>query len=332
MPIRVKCEQCQKTLSVKDHLAGKKIKCPVCQTVVTVPAAAPIVPPAASSSKAPPAKSPAPVPKKPVAATKPAIGKPVADKSKSNGTSPAADRSKSNGTPPPGDKAKSNGTPPAADKAKSNGVPAPPPKPDPAALPPENVEEEALAAFADEPPPPEEDTTPKTIDFVCECCETQLNLPIDLAGKKTQCPNKECGRIIKVPVPKIEGTKDWRKMDRRGPAAAIVNQPDPAGRRLGHAGRHAAPARIRWPRPAPSPRPPKPKRDATGWLILGFKVSVVTAGLVLLGLGICALRHDHAAAQRDQRNRKARQPPRSDYQRSLAGGRGEADPWASVFA
>ena len=39
MPIRVKCESCKKTLSVKDHLAGKKIKCPVCQNVVVVPAA-----------------------------------------------------------------------------------------------------------------------------------------------------------------------------------------------------------------------------------------------------------------------------------------------------
>ena len=36
MPIRVKCENCKKTLSVKDQLAGKKIKCPVCQNVVVV--------------------------------------------------------------------------------------------------------------------------------------------------------------------------------------------------------------------------------------------------------------------------------------------------------
>jgi hypothetical protein len=89
--------------------------------------------------------------------------------------------------------------------------------------PPENVEEEALAAFADEPKPPEEGP-PKTIDFQCQWCESDLHMPLDMAGKQTQCPNEECRRIIKVPLPKVEGKKDWRKMNRQGPAAALVNQ------------------------------------------------------------------------------------------------------------
>ena len=125
MPIRVKCDNCKKTLSVKDHLAGKKIKCPVCQTVVTVPAS--------SAPKAPPSAAPVPksaaAPKKPPATAKPAVA-----------------------TKPPVDKTKSNGTPPAADKSKSNGVPVPAPEPAPVLLPPENIEEEAASAFADEPP------------------------------------------------------------------------------------------------------------------------------------------------------------------------------------
>ena len=85
MPIRVKCDSCKKTLSVKDQLAGKRIKCPVCQTVVAVPAAPP--------GKAPvPTAAPAPKPgtapdKKP--ATAPKVGlsvKSPVDKTKTNGT------------------------------------------------------------------------------------------------------------------------------------------------------------------------------------------------------------------------------------------------------
>src|SRR4051794_35730054 len=116
MPIRVECENCKKTLSVKDHLAGKKIKCPVCQNVVLV------------SASAPPAKPPtAPgAPSNPATATKPKTAKPATEKPMSNGT-------------------------PVNGSAKSNGVPAK--APEPAAPPPENVEEEAFSAFRDEPKP-----------------------------------------------------------------------------------------------------------------------------------------------------------------------------------
>jgi hypothetical protein len=38
MPIEVACPHCQKNLRVGDHVAGKKIRCPACQGVVSVPA------------------------------------------------------------------------------------------------------------------------------------------------------------------------------------------------------------------------------------------------------------------------------------------------------
>ncbi|MBW3598339.1 MAG: DUF4339 domain-containing protein [Planctomycetes bacterium] len=38
MPIQLTCENCKKSLNVRDELAGKRVKCPQCQTVVTVPA------------------------------------------------------------------------------------------------------------------------------------------------------------------------------------------------------------------------------------------------------------------------------------------------------
>jgi hypothetical protein len=37
MTIRFKCPHCQKSLSVKDHLAGKKAACPVCKHAITIP-------------------------------------------------------------------------------------------------------------------------------------------------------------------------------------------------------------------------------------------------------------------------------------------------------
>ena len=189
MPIRVKCGNCKKTLSVKDHLAGKKIKCPVCQTVVVVPLAAP-------ESTVAPASKLVPVTKNPGSATKSAgTVKPPADKAKSNGTSAAA--------------------------SKSNGTPAP------IEAPPENVEAEALAAFSDAPPPPPvDDSAPKTIGFKCSWCDEDVELPIEMAGKQAPCPNPECKRIIKVPLPKAPEKKDWRKMDRQGPALARINQPE----------------------------------------------------------------------------------------------------------
>ena len=194
MPIRVKCDKCKKTLSVKDHLAGKKIKCPVCQGVVAVPLASPTKESSASAKLGTP-KPGATAAKKPVAAAKPAVK--TKPKDDTNGTVPL----------------------PSGKNGKA-------PEPAPIELPPENVEEEALSALADEPPPPQEIEAPKTIDFKCQWCDEDVKLPIEMAGKQAQCPNAECKRIIKVPLPKIVAKKDWRKMERQGPAAAIINMPE----------------------------------------------------------------------------------------------------------
>ncbi len=38
MPIRVRCSGCKKIFSVKDHLAGKRVACPVCKNPLVIPA------------------------------------------------------------------------------------------------------------------------------------------------------------------------------------------------------------------------------------------------------------------------------------------------------
>lgn len=253
MPIRVKCDKCKKTLSVKDHLAGKKIKCPVCQNVVAVP----VAPPKASSPSAAAASKPAP----PAAAKKPAsLAKPGAT------TIPAPEKLKSNGTPSPADTAKSNGTP----------------EPEMIELPPENIEAEAASAFADEPAAPAaEDGTPTTIDFKCTWCEEDLHLPVELAGKQAPCPNPECRRIIKVPLPKVAEKKDWRKMDRRGPAAAVINQPE----QLENAWGTEEATRARQDSLAQAGAIDAPAKKPTGalaWLRIGFFAGVAVAIVVMI--------------------------------------------------
>jgi hypothetical protein len=254
MPIRVKCESCKKTLSVKDHLAGKKIKCPVCQNVVIVPAAPPPKTPTTTpaSKPAPPGTS-----TKRVAAAKPASAH----------------------TPTP-DKTKSNGAPTQAGAAKSNGTPAP--APEIIELPPENIEAEAASALTDEPPAPAaKDAGPKTIDFKCTWCDEDLHFPIELAGKQAPCTNPECRRIVKVPLAKVEEKKDWRKMDRRGPAAAVVNQPE----QLENAWGTEEATRARQDSLAQAgaiDQPPTKPVGGVGWLIRAF---YTLAALVLLVLG-----------------------------------------------
>jgi len=254
MPIRVKCDKCRKTLSVKDHLAGKKIKCPVCQNVVVVPAAHP--PKAPSPTTAPASKlTPPAASKKPAASAKPGAT-----------TIPAPEKAKSNGTPSP------------ADTGKSNGMP----EPEMIELPPENIEAEAASAFADEPvDPATEDGAPKTIDFVCSYCEEELHLPLELAGKQTPCPNPECRRIIKVPLPKVAEKKDWRKMDRRGPVAAVINQPE----QLENAWGTEEATRARQDSLAQAgaiDAPAKKPRGALGWVRIGFFVGVAVVILAML--------------------------------------------------
>jgi hypothetical protein len=91
---------------------------------------------------------------------------------------------------------------------------------------PADVETIAAAALSEEPkatPPVEQ----ATIEFRCFYCDEQVRVGADLAGKQTPCP--ECRRIIKVPVLEKTQPKDWRKMDRRLPAAARSDVPVPEG-------------------------------------------------------------------------------------------------------
>src|SRR5262245_36127683 len=76
MPISVTCGQCQHTVSVRDEFAGKRGKCPKCQAVVAIPAAAGVqlaAAPAPQSSRPAAARDAAPAPAKAAApaATKP---------------------------------------------------------------------------------------------------------------------------------------------------------------------------------------------------------------------------------------------------------------------
>lgn len=172
MPIRVQCSGCKTALAVKDHLAGKRVRCPKCQTPISVPATAS-------------AASPAPV-------ARPAL--------------------------PTQPKAKAPAAPSLADR-----------------------EAEALAALRDEPPANGHGTngasngsnangsTPASapaapIKFQCDFCEAEVSFDAELAGKRAQCP--ECRQLIKVPLPKEEKPKDWRTVERKGPSAAILNQPE----------------------------------------------------------------------------------------------------------
>jgi hypothetical protein len=65
---------------------------------------------------------------------------------------------------------------------------------------------------------------PANIEFICEFCEAPIQAPFAEAGKRMQCPNPECRRIVKVPLPKAEKPKDWRELAKKGPTVAQMMQ------------------------------------------------------------------------------------------------------------
>src|SRR5438876_11058813 len=94
---------------------------------------------------------------------------------------------------------------------------------------PADLEEFAAAALSDAGP-----ATPKTtpaaeaadgapIETVCPYCDTRVTFAAEMGGKQAPCPNGECRRIIKVPLPHGERPRDWREV-KAGPAAR-ANQP-----------------------------------------------------------------------------------------------------------
>jgi hypothetical protein len=74
--IEFKCSGCQKTLKVKDAAAGKRGKCPNCQTVVSVPNAS-TPPPAAAVPSAPTAAVAAAPPSPPAAPAQAPVPPPI---------------------------------------------------------------------------------------------------------------------------------------------------------------------------------------------------------------------------------------------------------------
>jgi hypothetical protein len=106
--------------------------------------------------------------------------------------------------------------PPAAKRA------TPPPSPRPIRAPkpppgPVDLDAAAADALRDEPKP-EAAVASTTIDFNCPMCDTELHLPLDLAGKRSPCP--ECRRIIKVPEPVKRDPANWRQTTQNLPSAA----------------------------------------------------------------------------------------------------------------
>jgi hypothetical protein len=92
----------------------------------------------------------------------------------------------------------------------------------------EELDREAMEALADEPPA--EDAVPEEFTFDCPMCGEKITMKTELAGKRAPCPNRECGRIIKVPEPeKKQKPKDWRQMDRRPGGSRLPDEPAPEG-------------------------------------------------------------------------------------------------------
>lgn len=53
--IRFPCDRCERVLEVDDELAGRKVRCPSCEDVNTVPGPAPVVTPGTAPAAGPPA-------------------------------------------------------------------------------------------------------------------------------------------------------------------------------------------------------------------------------------------------------------------------------------
>jgi hypothetical protein len=104
---------------------------------------------------------------------------------------------------------------PAVELATPPPRPVRPPKPTSRPI---DLEAEAAAALRDEPTPEAAAVASATIDFNCPMCDTELHLSLDLAGKRSPCP--ECRRIIKVPEPVKKDPANWRQTNQTLPSAA----------------------------------------------------------------------------------------------------------------
>src|SRR5262245_56951473 len=90
--------------------------------------------------------------------------------------------------------------------------------------PPADLEDFAAAALADPTAAAPAKEPAKNIQFTCLYCDEPVSVAADIAGKNTPCPS--CRQIIKVPLPKADKPKDWRDINKDGPAAARINRPE----------------------------------------------------------------------------------------------------------
>lgn len=150
----------------------------------------------------------------------------------------------------------------------------------PAAAPPADLEAEAAALFSDEPEPAEP-VEVKLIDFPCPYCDEPIQLPIELGGKRAQCP--ECKHLIKVPEPVKKEPKDWRKVQTRGPSAArLPEQPALEGAWGSTAASRVGEKTLEEVGVLPKTEPPRTRWQRFRWPILGatFALVVGVAGLM----------------------------------------------------
>jgi predicted Zn finger-like uncharacterized protein len=261
MPIRVQCNGCKTALAVKDHLAGKRVRCPKCQAPIAVPetGAAPPAPPTPPAASGPPKPAAAPKGtgvKAPVARpTRPLKAKassaPKIDIEAEALAALRDDPAESHGT---------NGNGSATNGATANGAPA-----------------------AGAP-----------IKFPCDYCEAEIEFPADMAGKRAQCP--ECRQLIKVPVPKVEKPKDWRTVETKGPSLALANQPEKLNDAWGTEtkGKVSQSALLE---AGVIQKPKKPSIGLEGWIERGVKGGLLAIVIGGAGLGVWKL-YSSASAQR----------------------------------
>lgn len=195
MPIKIKCTNpnCGKILNAPDSMAGKRANCPSCKTTLTVAAAPVAAPPAPAAPAAPPAPA------------KPAVAKSPAPE---NGTAP-----RKPAPPPP--------APPPAAPLPSYIEHVPP---EPTA---EDAEKIAAALLGDEPKA--EETQKEFIEFTCQWCDELVKVDFALGGKQTPCPNPECRRITKVPMPVDPKKVAWRDSPKKPVGARLDTEPAPEG-------------------------------------------------------------------------------------------------------
>ena len=145
------------------------------------------------------------------------------------------------------------------------------------------LEQLAAAALGDESSGNGAAAETATIDFSCEYCETTIQAPRSEAGKRMQCPNPECRSLVKVPNPTEDKPKDWRELAKKGPAAAIINQPEKIDEAAW--GTHTDQTKAHKEgliEAGVIELPPPPSIGPRGWIRRGLWTVGIIAGLVLI--------------------------------------------------